>query len=502
MNSLLVTFAITCAASLLLTPLVRRVARRWGVVDRPDGKRKLHGRPVPLWGGAAVYLALLVGLLAARYGSSGGSRELDQLSLLLAVSAGFVCVFGGLDDCRHLGPRVKLLLQTCSVLPMAFFGWVDRVVLFGIPIELGWLGVPLTAFWLVGCINALNLLDGMDGLASIIGLSTAIMMGLIAAEEGHPHVATIAIVLAGSLAGFVIYNFPPASIFLGDSGSMVIGLVVGMLGIQGGLKTSATLSITAPAVVMALPMFDVALAVIRRRLTGRTFDTADRQHIHHRLLDRGLTPWQVLCVIGALCLITGAAGTTASFFRSDTLAWIITVTLLVLAIRLRLFGNYEVSLLKRAAARGLARVAAWLGAPGAGDEPPRPEELSALPFGEVWGMLIDDIRPWKVTSLQLLISGPKQRLREFHWTDPAAEAEPCSTAISVLRRRSDGLLCELRASLRDGAGPESLYLNRLTGLLKAFAGRFAENPDIPYLSMVGQPPTGTTRFGRCRSEAA
>ena len=156
MSSLLLTFAVACAASLLLTPLVRRVALRCGVLDRPDGKRKLHGRPVPLWGGAAVYLALVVGLLAARYGAFGNGPELDRLALLLAFSAGFVCLFGGLDDARHLSSRLKLLLQTCAVLPMVFLGWVDRVVLFGIPIELGWIGIPLTAFWLVGCINEIG----------------------------------------------------------------------------------------------------------------------------------------------------------------------------------------------------------------------------------------------------------------------------------------------------------------------------------------------------------
>ena len=120
------------------------------------------------------------------------------------------------------------------------------------------------------------------------------MMGIIAVSMGNNHVAVIAIVLAGALAGFLVYNLPPASIFLGDSGSTLIGLVLGILGIQGAMKTSATLAITAPAVIMTLPLFDVVMAVVRRKLTGRSFAAADRQHIHHRLLDRGLRPWQVL----------------------------------------------------------------------------------------------------------------------------------------------------------------------------------------------------------------
>jgi UDP-GlcNAc:undecaprenyl-phosphate GlcNAc-1-phosphate transferase len=502
MSSLVVTFALTAAASLLLTPLVRRLARRWGVVDRPDNVRKLHGRPVPLLGGAAVYLALVVGIGAAQYGSFGTGPALTQLSLLLVLTAGCVCFFGGVDDYRHLRPRTKLLFQTISVLPMVCFGCVDQVVAFGVPIELGWLGVPLTVLWLVGCINALNLLDGMDGLASIVGLATATMMGLIAGTEGHPHVAVIASVLAGALAGFLVYNLPPASIFLGDSGSMVIGLVVGTLGIHGGMKTSATLSITAPAVVMALPMLDVVLAVIRRRLTGRQIAVADRQHIHHRLLDRGLTPWQVLCVLGAICLTTGAAATTATLFRSDTLAWTITLSLLVLAIRLRLFGHYELSLVKRAVAGGLALLAARLGAPGGSDDPPCPEELAALPFGEVWSLLLEEIRPWKVARMELLLSGPKLPARQFHWTDPAADQHRCTCGLSVNRQRSDGIRCVLEASMLESTGPEWLYMNRLAALLEVFAARFANIPDLPYLTLVNPPSADTVRARQWRSDAA
>ena len=153
------------------------------------------------------------------------------------IAAGFVCFVGSIDDRFNLPSRIKLALQIVSVLPIVLLGYyVDRIVAFGCPIELGWLGIPLTILWLVGCINALNLIDGMDGLASIIGLSTAAMLGVIAANQGHDHVAAMAIVLAASLAGFLIYNLPPASIFLGDSGSMVIGLTVGLLGIQGNAE--------------------------------------------------------------------------------------------------------------------------------------------------------------------------------------------------------------------------------------------------------------------------
>ncbi len=282
------------------------------------------------------------------------------------ITAGFVCFVGSVDDRFDLPSRVKLVLQIVSVLPIVLCGYyVDRVVAFGHPIELGWIGIPLTVLWLIGCINALNLLDGMDGLASIVGLSTAAMMGVIAASEGHHHVAVMVTVLAASLLGFLMYNLPPASVFLGDSGSMVIGLSVGLLGIQGSLKTSATLAITAPAVVMTLPMFDIIAAMVRRKLTGRRFDAPDRLHIHHRLLDRGWTPWQILCLAGAICLTTGAAATAATIFRRDALAWITAMSMVVLMIRLRLFGYEEFALAKGAvvARFGSCMWTLWRGLP-------------------------------------------------------------------------------------------------------------------------------------------
>ena len=232
MNSLVWISTVAFVASLTLTRAVRAVARRYDIVDRPDGKRKLHGRPVPLWGGVAVYAATVLGLLAVRL-SSIGTESFISLSNAWIIAAGLVCFLGGIDDRYNLPSRIKLTLQIVSVLPIIVLGYyVDRIAAFGYPIYLGWFGAPLTILWLVGCINALNLIDGMDGLASIIGLSTAAMLGVIAANQGHDHVAAMAIILAAALAGFLIYNLPPASIFLGDSGSMVIGLSVGLLGIQ------------------------------------------------------------------------------------------------------------------------------------------------------------------------------------------------------------------------------------------------------------------------------
>jgi UDP-N-acetylmuramyl pentapeptide phosphotransferase/UDP-N-acetylglucosamine-1-phosphate transferase len=502
---------------------VRAIARRCGIVVRPDGKRKLHKAPVALWGGVAVYLTLVLGLLAARWGSFGVGAEFNELSAVLMVAAGFVCACGAIDDCWSLHPRFKLALQVCAVLPIVGFGYsIDRIVAFSYPLELGWIGVPLTIAWLVGCINALNLVDGMDGLASLVGLLTAAMMGIVATNMGNDFVTVIAVVLAGSLAGFLVHNLPPATIFLGDSGSMVIGLVVGVLGIQGAMKTQATLAIAIPAVIMSLPMFDTLLAVVRRKLTGRRFDAADREHIHHRLLDRGLSQWQALCILGALCLATGAAATASTIFRNDSLALITALTLVVLAIRLRLFGNYELALVKSAIGRGIAHIARRLGiavpeematGPGHSEEGARAtapgvasvsitSQLAAMPFEEAWTMLVERVSAARGCRLGLMLSSADEYLRHYGWADPNATSDqPSHWTVAVTASREAGEFCEIRA-----AGAEAIDADAsraLTGLLRTFAAHFADRMEqVLGLVVVGSPPPAPSREPKPQRKAA
>jgi UDP-GlcNAc:undecaprenyl-phosphate GlcNAc-1-phosphate transferase len=515
MVSLALTSLTAFLASLLLTAAVRSVARRWGIVDRPDGKRKLHGRTVPLWGGIAVYGATVLGLLAVRFSVGGALPDFSELSTAWIIAAGFVCFVGGIDDKFNLPARVKLALQIISVLPIVLLGYsVDRIVAFGCPIQLGWLGVPLTVLWLLGCINALNLIDGMDGLASIIGLSTAAMLGVIAASQGHPHVTAMAVVLAASLAGFLMYNLPPASIFLGDSGSMVIGLSLGLLGMQGTLKTSATLAITAPAVVMTLPMFDIIAAMVRRKLTGRRIDAPDRLHIHHRLLDRGWTPWQVLCLLGALCLTMGAAATAATIFRRDALALIAAMTLVVLMIRMRLFGYDEFVLAKEAADRTLRSYAKVLGRllhlHGTSDSWHRVQDstfsldpvlnLEPQPLNaSLWDKLLCSLREKNIRQVEFSSIFENQP-RRIRWIDPAASLDQrCHWSLSVSLPGRKGEICELRAvSAEPITNVRSLV--EISTILRTCGEHFAAHtgdlfgpPAVLEVPAIGRPHTDQQR---------
>ena len=441
-------FLIAFGCAVVLTPVARALAQRLGAIDKPDGRRKLHERPVPMFGGVAVYLAMVFGLFLTTNGLLTAVDPHARLAAVVLVVAGLVCVIGCVDDFWDLAPRFKLLLQVgASLIVVATGYWVDRLVVFGYPIELGYLGIPLTVCWLVGSINALNLLDGMDGLASVVGLTTAMMMAMIATISGHPHVAMIALVLAGALAGFLVFNLPPASIYLGDSGSMVIGLVVGILGMQGSLKTTATLSLTAPAIIMSIPMLDIVMAIIRRKLSGQPIDAADRGHIHHRLLDRGLSTWQSLCVIGALCLMTGTAATASTIFQNDGLAWITAITLIVLLVITRMFGHYELSLAKVSVAQILAGwVGRWAAAHRSQGLLAKRSSLAKLPFERVWSMLIEEMQRYGVQRVELSIVSDDPAGSRHHVWEAGIHSLQQSPAQPIQGAKSSPRLDAIRSS--------------------------------------------------------
>lgn len=474
MHPVWAAFSVALTAALVLTPLARRVALRFGVIDSPDGRRKLQKQPVPLLGGVAVYVSLTLGLLTARWLAPSFSASLGELSTALISACGFVCVLGVFDDRWDLKPRVKLLLQIVSVLPVVVSGYyVDRVVAFGFPIELGWFGIPLTVIWLVGCINALNLLDGMDGLASIVGLSTAVMMAVLATNTGHPHVALIAMVLAGSLTGFLAYNLPPASIYLGDCGSMIIGLVTGILSIQAALKTSATLSITAPAVALAVPMLDTALAIVRRRLTGARFDDSDRGHIHHRLLDRGLSNWQALCIIGALCLTTGAAATAATILSFDAIGWVIMLAIVIALVRLRAFGHHEVALIKLALAAMLSRLGHQLV-----DSARHPSGHSPrVSFDTALQTFWNEITPWKARRIEIHIERGDERDLKTREVSAAAGDSGVQWTMEMDFPRGERRGVQIVVIGVDQSDAEPLHLLRVARLLKNFGNQWADQLD-------------------------
>ncbi len=345
------------ALCLTLTPLAAALAWKYDAVSRPDGRRKLHRRPTPLWGGLSLYVAVVA---AAATGYLLGFVPPGSATLLvvLALSAGILCLVGAYDDLREISARKKLMGQIVATLPVVLAGlYVEQVTLFGCTLTLGWLGAVATIGWLLLAVNALNLIDGMDGLASTIGILISATVALVAGISGQPGVMLAALVLAGGLAGFLFHNRAPAGVYLGDSGSMVVGGVLAVLVLQVSATGSATTNLTLTAALFFLPLVDTSLAIMRRTLNGRSLMEADRGHVHHRLLDRGLGVWQVLGVLGGMCLASGLVASLVAITGWELLAWSLLPVLLAAAVHWRLLGHEEWGMIRQWAVQRFGRTA-------------------------------------------------------------------------------------------------------------------------------------------------
>lgn len=337
--------AIATIVSIPLTHMVATVAHRWGFVDKPDGHHKSHKTAVALGGGLAIFMAAGV-TFAVEYVSSSRlqeSLEGDKPFLAgLLLAGAWIVGLGLIDDRYGMRGRYKLLGQTVAALMVIVSGLeIEAFTLFGNRIELGPFSVPFTLFWLLGAINSLNLLDGIDGLATTIGIILCAAITVMAMWIDQASIAIVAAVFGGAMLGFLRFNFPPASIFLGDAGSMLIGLVVGSLAIGASLKGPATVAMAAPMAIWALPMFDSFIAILRRKLTGRSIYATDRGHLHHRLMARFGKNTRVLAVVAICCAVTCAGAVLSMLMQNDLLALVSVVLVICILVATQLFGHVE-----------------------------------------------------------------------------------------------------------------------------------------------------------------
>ncbi len=343
------SIALAFGTSFCLTAIARVVARRTGMLDRPDGRRKTQSEPMPLLGGVAVYLSLLMTISIAHWGLHWEwLASDDRFVTLLLVSGGLFCAVGLWDDRVGLRPRTKLLCQILACLPFVLWGRsVESIHVFDAQLELGLLGSVFTVFWLVACSNVINLVDGLDGLAGTIGVICCVVVAVLSNMQGFNGPLALGLVAAASLCGFLLHNWPPASIYLGDSGSLMIGFVIGALAIESSMKKATGFALAIPLVLVSVPVFDTCMAIVRRKLTGKGIGEPDRGHIHHCLQDRGLTRAQSLLVISALCLVMAAVTLVSAYFQNDQLALGLCLALLALLIVGRVFGYNETILFFR-----------------------------------------------------------------------------------------------------------------------------------------------------------
>lgn len=311
-------FLISLIIAAVLTPPVRRLALRIGAVDRPDS-RKVHSRVMPRLGGLAIFLAFVISVLLLM-------RPLSAASKGLLAGATVIVAVGILDDLFSLSPLVKLAGQIGAAIVAVLFG--IRIEFLTNPfdsyIPTGIISVPLTIFWIVGVTNAVNLIDGLDGLAAGVSVLASLTLSLVAASAGRSEVAALALALAGSGVGFLFYNFHPARIFMGDTGSMFLGFTLATLSVAGYLKGAAFLSLVIPVFILAIPILDTLFAIVRRFLNRQPIFKPDKEHLHHKLLSLGLSHRQAVLLI---YLLTGIFGATAYFLTRTSTAQTVMVVI-------------------------------------------------------------------------------------------------------------------------------------------------------------------------------
>jgi UDP-GlcNAc:undecaprenyl-phosphate GlcNAc-1-phosphate transferase len=290
MNQIYVMGAVAFALALILTPVVRDVFRSYQILDKP-GVRKVHAYPIPRVGGIAIVLAYGATLIYFDNALPAPSALVWQI----LPGAAVIFLVGLVDDFFNLPALTKLMGEILGAGIVFALGLrVDTVAQIQLPtlVSLG-----ATLFWLLLCTNALNLIDGLDGLCAGMGLLATLTLFGAAQLNNNVMLSSVTFPLVGALLGFLIFNFNPATVFLGDSGALTIGFLLGCYGMAWTEKTATMLSITVPLLALSIPLVDVSLAVVRRFISRRPIFGADRRHIHHRLLDRGLTPRQAVLVL-------------------------------------------------------------------------------------------------------------------------------------------------------------------------------------------------------------
>jgi UDP-GlcNAc:undecaprenyl-phosphate/decaprenyl-phosphate GlcNAc-1-phosphate transferase len=342
----MIAFAAAFCCALVLTPLFGRLATRCGAVDRPDGSRKQQRQPIPLGGGLAVALAAcLAGLLAVATDATTLTGAGPVLWGLLPAAIVLIVV-GVIDDFCSLTGIYKFAGQVLAVSLLVANGFQFEMVSFlGYEIPFGDLAIPFSIFFCLGAINAFNLLDGADGLAGSVGTVVCLTLGIIAWSLRDYVDSVACFAFAGALVGFLRYNLPPARIYLGDTGSMLIGLVVAAVAIDCSIKEQAAFALVVPIAVCAIPILDAAAALVRRVTTGQSVFTPDRGHLHHALLLRGWSVGRTVAFISGLTALT-CGGAMLSFFTGHELYAIVTTTGVVAALAgSRVFGHGEARLL-------------------------------------------------------------------------------------------------------------------------------------------------------------
>jgi UDP-GlcNAc:undecaprenyl-phosphate GlcNAc-1-phosphate transferase len=291
------TLLICFIASIIITPIVKKLAIKIGAVDKPN-QRKVHQKIMPRLGGLAIYLSFIIGLLVL--------RPEDEFAMPIIIGSLIIIITGVLDDLMELSAKIKLIGQLAAALVVVLGGvQVDYInIPFMGALDFGMLSIPLTILWIVGITNAINLIDGLDGLAAGVSSIALITISGMAILKGDAFVVSVGFIVLGSTLGFLLYNFHPAKIFMGDTGALFLGYMIGVLSLLG-FKNVTMISFIIPVIILGVPISDTFFAIIRRIVNKQPLSAPDKSHLHHCLLRLGFSHRQTVLLIYALAAMFG-----------------------------------------------------------------------------------------------------------------------------------------------------------------------------------------------------
>lgn len=310
---LILAFMVAFLMAFLSTPLAEKLAYKIGAIDIPKDARRMHKKPIPRLGGIAIFFGFMVAMLMF-------AVMTKEMMAILAGSL-IIVALGVLDDRKPIKAIIKFIVQIIAALVVIYFGGVKidaitnpNIFSPNVYLELSWLAVPVTVIWIAGVTNAVNLIDGLDGLAAGIASISSICIMIIALLTNEYHIAVFTACLAGGCIGFLPYNFNPAKIFMGDSGSTFLGFALACISIEGMFKGYAAISFAVPLLVLALPIFDTTVAILRRVRDHRPIMAPDRGHFHHKLIDMGFSQKQAVGIMYAISALLGISAVILTGF--------------------------------------------------------------------------------------------------------------------------------------------------------------------------------------------
>ncbi|KFE71514.1 MraY family glycosyltransferase [Hyalangium minutum] len=452
MITFLVTFLVALMVSLVLTLVVRNRALAWGWVDQANSSRKVHVRPIPRLGGIAIVSGFFAPLCALFFVDSGVGylfRWHQELVWGLFTGGVAIATLGLYDDLQGAGARLKFSVQFAVAIALYMLGFRVELIAnpFGAALPLGALSLPFTLLWIVGVINAINLIDGLDGLAggvAFFGVGTNFILSLV---RGDVVMCLLMAALAGAILGFLVFNFNPASIFMGDTGSMFLGFVLAAVSLKTSTKSGTAVAMLVPIMALGLPIMDTLLAMVRRSVLGRPMFSADKEHIHHRLMSRMvLSHRSAVLVLYGLCALFTLTALGLNFANSAQSAMLLVGMGIVIFVLMRKLGYLD---LHRASTVGETRRKNIRLRTLVTELSRAVRKAQSLP--EVWEAVRPLAEALDVAHLELRLQHQREGLTEgivFETQRPAGSALPLDVHIEV--KEAEVSLGWLHLSWRDG----------------------------------------------------